>query len=123
MPNSPPLDVGGDRGEVSCDRRFRPRFATSQVRAVAALVIVSSVVKVFDATMNSVCRIEIVRRLVEVAPSTLETKRNVIARSLNGSSARYAISGPRYEPPMPIFTTLRMRLPVWPVNSRRAGAW
>ena len=66
-----------------------PSFPTSQARAVAALVMVSSVVKVFDETMNSVSAAS--RSCVaslKSAPSTLATKRNVIERSLNGRSAR-----------------------------------
>ena len=40
---------------------------TSQARAVAALVIVSSVVKVLDETMNSVSAgVQVVRRLAEI---------------------------------------------------------
>ena len=73
-----------------------PSFPTSQARAVAAFVIVSNVVKVFDETMNSVS--SAFRSWVaseKSAPSTLATKRNVIERSLNGRNARYAISGPK----------------------------
>ena len=66
-----------------------PSFRTSQARAVAALVIVSSVVKVLDETMNSVSAAS--RSCVaslKSAPSTLATKRKIIDRSLNGRSAR-----------------------------------
>ena len=66
-----------------------PSFCTSQARAVAALVIVSSVVKVLDETMNSVSAASrSCVASVKSAPSTLATKRNVIDRSLNGRSAR-----------------------------------
>jgi hypothetical protein len=47
-------------------------------------------------------------------PSTLETKRNVNARSLYARSASYAMTGPRSDPPMPMLTTLRIGLLVWP---------
>jgi hypothetical protein len=60
-----------------------PRPASDQARALCALVIVSSVVKVFDEMMNSVSAGS--RSCVASAksvPSTFETKRNVIPRSL-----------------------------------------
>ena len=66
-----------------------PSASISHLRAVAALVIVSSVVKVFDAMTNSVSPASRSRvASVKSAPSTFETKRNVIDRSLNGRSAR-----------------------------------
>ena len=42
--------------------------------------------------------------------STFDTKRNVRSRSVYARSASYAITGPRSEPPIPMLTTLRMRL-------------
>ena len=60
-----------------------PSFGTSQARAVAALVIVSKVVKVLDETMNSVSAAS--RSCVaslKSAPSTLATIWKVIDRSL-----------------------------------------
>ena len=71
------------------NRRFGSSLPTSQARAVAALVIVSRVVKVLDETMNSVSagsRSCVASR--KFPPSTLETKRNVIDRSLYGCNAR-----------------------------------
>ena len=60
-----------------------PRLARLQARAVRALVIVSSVVKVFDATMNSVSAGSRSRvASAKSVPSTLETNRNVRSRSL-----------------------------------------
>ena len=60
-----------------------PRPASDQARAVCALVIVSSVVKVFEETMNSVSAGSRSRvASAKSVPSTLETKRNVSARSL-----------------------------------------
>ena len=71
------------------DGRCSPlRPANSQSRAVCALVMVSSVVKVFEETMNSVSAGS--RSLTASAksvPSTLETKRNVIARRCKCCSA------------------------------------
>ena len=56
--------------------------ATSRAR-VCALVIVSSVVKVFDETMKSVSAGSRSRTAsTKSVPSTLETNRNVMARSL-----------------------------------------
>ena len=60
-----------------------PKPLSDQSRAVWALVIVSSVVNVFEETMNSVSAGS--RSWVASAksvPSTLETKRKVSARSL-----------------------------------------
>ena len=57
--------------------------ARHQARAVRALVIVSSVVNVFDETMNSVSAGSRSRvASAKSVPSTLETKRNVRLRSL-----------------------------------------
>ena len=60
-----------------------PRPLSDQSRALWALVIVSSVVKVFDETMKSVSAGSRSRvASAKSVPSTLETKRNVMARSL-----------------------------------------
>ena len=60
-----------------------PSPASDQSRAVCALVIVSSVVKVLDEMMNSVSAASRSRTAsAKSVPSTLDTKRNVIARSL-----------------------------------------
>ena len=60
-----------------------PSPCSDQARAVWALVIVSSVVKVFDETMNSVSAGSRSRvASAKSVPSTLETKRNVMPRSL-----------------------------------------
>ena len=76
-------------------------------------MIVSIVVNVFDATMNSVSAGSRSRTAsCRSAPSTFDTKRNVSSRSVNARSASYAIAGPRSEPPMPMLTTFLMRLPV-----------
>ena len=69
MPNSDDrVGVGRHRDEVPGDRRpSSPSAASIQSRAVRALVIVSSVVNVFDETMNSVCgRVEVAGGLGEV---------------------------------------------------------
>ncbi len=66
-----------------------PSRCSSHVRAAAALVMVSNVVKVFDETMNSVSAASRSRvASVRSAPSTLATKRKVIDRSLKSRSAR-----------------------------------
>ncbi len=62
------VGVGRDRDEVSRDRASRHRArCRHQARAACALVSVSSVVKVFEQTMNSVSAgVEIARRLDEI---------------------------------------------------------
>ena len=58
-----------------------PRAARAHSRAVRALVIVSSVVKVFEQTMNSVSSGSRSRvASAKSVPSTLETNRKVISR-------------------------------------------
>ena len=92
-----------------------PSLPTSHSRAESALVIVSWVVKVLEATMKSVCSAltsrSVSARWVE---STLETKKHLIERLPNGVRAMFAITGPRSLPPMPMLTTYLMRLPVKP---------
>ena len=64
------------------------RAASDHSRAVRALVIVSSVVNVFDATMNSVSSGSRSRVASQKSvPSTFDTNRNVIERSLKSSRA------------------------------------
>jgi hypothetical protein len=67
---------------------------------------VSWVVKVLEATMNSV-RVGSSRRSTGVmsCPSTLETKCRRRPGWHQASSAGTAICGPRSEPPMPMLTT------------------
>ena len=58
-----------------------PSSRRAHSRAVCALVIVSSVVNVFDETMNSVWAGSRSRvASAKSVPSTLETKRNVMSR-------------------------------------------
>ena len=86
---------------------------------------VSSVVNVLELTTKRVSAASISAVASHMsAPSTLDTNRNVSARSENGNRASYAIAGPRSEPPMPIFTMFFMRLPVNPRQrpSRTASA-
>ena len=95
-----------------------PSACNSQARATSALLIVSCVVNVLDETTNSVSAASrSCVASVKAAPWTLETKRKRRLRSLYGRNARCAISGPRYDPPMPILTMLRMRLPVCPFQT------
>lgn len=87
--------------------------ASSQDRAEVALVIVSIVVNVFDAMMNSVSAGSRSRTASwRSAPSTFDTNRTVRPRSVKERSASWAIAGPRSEPPIPMFTTFLIRLPV-----------
>ena len=63
--------------------RSPPSPLSSQSRAVSALVMVSSVVKVLEETMNKVSAGSRSRvASTKSIPSTFETKRNVILRSL-----------------------------------------
>src|SRR5919197_643215 len=90
--------------------------ASAHSRAVRAFRIVSRVVNVLDETMNRVSTGS--RSLVASAksvPSTFETNRNTRSRRAYARSASYAITGPRSEPPMPMFTTFRIGRPVYPV--------
>ena len=74
------LGVGGDGDEMLGDGcSSPPRPASSQSRAVCALVMVSSVVKVLEETMNSVPPGSRSRMAsAKSVPSTLETKRKVM---------------------------------------------
>ena len=58
-----------------------PSFSSDHARAVCALVIVSSVPKVFDAMMNSVSSgSKSIVASAKSVESTFETKRNVMSR-------------------------------------------
>ena len=95
-----------------------PSPASAHALALCALVIVSSVVNVFDAMMKSVSagsRSWVASHIS--TPSTLETKRKVMSRRAWSASASVAMRGPRSLPPMPTFTTLRIGLPVWPTQA------
>ena len=68
---------------LATDRSSPPSPRTDQSRAVRALVIVSSVVNVLDETINSVSAGSRSRvASAKSVPSTFETNRKVIARSL-----------------------------------------
>ena len=94
-----------------------PKARSTQSRAEPALAIVSWVVKVFEETIKSVSAGSRSRTAsAKSVPSTLDTNRSVRLRSLLCRSAWQAITGPRSEPPMPMLTTARIGLPVWPVH-------
>ena len=83
-----------------------PSASTSQARAVRALVRVSIVPKVLEATMNSVDAGSAPASTPAMsAPSMLDTNDERIRGWANAFSARVAIAGPRSEPPMPMLTT------------------
>ena len=87
--------------------------ARNHSRAERALVIVSWVVKVFDAIVNSVvagCSERSVS--ARCAPSTFDTKCVRGPSCVYGVSACATIAGPRSDPPMPMLTTSVMRRPV-----------
>jgi hypothetical protein len=80
---------------------------------------VSWVVKVLEATMNSVVSGSrpLDRLGIRWVPSTLETKCGRGLGLIGLVSAAQTIFGPRLEPPMPILTTSVMGLPVKPFQS------
>ena len=121
MPNSATLPSRGrHRGEMGADRVLAER-STIQARAVAALVIVSMVVKVFEATRNSV-RAGSSRRQRVADVGAVDVGDEVEARAvLPWARARDAIRGPRSEPPMPILTT-SVNLPPAPRDLAGADA-
>ena len=95
-----------------------PSAFVSQRRALSAFVIVSCVVKVFDATMKSVRRGSSRDRVwTRCAPSTFETKCGLRSGRWNGFSASQTMSGPRSEPPMPMLTTSVIVSPLAPRHS------
>ena len=104
-----------DRATKCAPTAASPRAPASQARTALALVMVSSVVNVFDATSTRV-RAGSRSRASAAKPvsSTLDRKR---ARSFGPCarvSASVAMTGPRSEPPMPILTTVSKRSPVAP---------
>ena len=88
--------------------------AGTSARAVRALVMVSCVVNVLDATMNSVVSgSQRAQRLGDVRAIDVGHEVQGADRSRGkGASASVTITGPRSEPPMPMLTTSVMRLPV-----------
>src|SRR5262249_1059689 len=89
--------------------RSSPSALTHHARAVRVVVSVSSVVNVFDATMNSVSagsrsRVDATKS----APSTLDTKRSVSRGAAYARSAAVIMAGPRAEPPRPRLAMLRI---------------
>ncbi len=95
--------------------RSSPSRSTSQARAEAALVMVSCVVKVLEATTNSVRAGSSPARVsARCAPSTLDTKCGRRSARWNGVSAWQTMTGPRSEPPMPRLTMSVMVWPPWP---------
>ncbi len=83
-----------------------PPDCSYQRLADCALVIVSAVVKVFEAMRNNVCSgARPCSTPASSWPSTFETKWKRLPGAANSASASTAIWGPRSEPPMPILTT------------------
>jgi hypothetical protein len=86
-------------------RESVPPLARNQALAACALAIVSWVVKVLLATMNSVSAGRNWRSTGAMSwPSTLETKCITRPDCANASSAGTAICAPRSLPPMPMLT-------------------
>ena len=113
MPNSRRrLHVGGGGDEVARD--VAAALGEEPVRArPAALAIVSCVVKVLLATMNSVvCRPQAAQHRRDVVAVDVGDEVQPMPRLAKASSAGTTICGPRSLPPMPMLTT-----------SRDAAAW
>ena len=95
-----------------------PELASSHARALRAFVSVSCVVKVLLSTMKSVCSGSTSATASDrCVPSTFDTKCARMPFFQYGASARLAMAGPRSLPPMPMFTTSVMGLPVWPFQA------
>ena len=119
------LGVGRERDEVLGDGALvAPSFSSSQARAVCALVIVSWVVKVLEATMKSVrSGSRRLQRLGDVrAVDVGDEVRRAARPASTGAAPRSTMTGPRSEPPMPMLTTSVIVLPVWPFHSPAADA-
>ena len=75
-------------------------------------------VNVLDTTITSVEAGSAPARASRMSsPSTFETKSNAISVVAWSARARTAIAGPRSDPPIPMFTTVRIRSPVAPVQA------
>jgi hypothetical protein len=96
--------------------------ASSQALAELALARVPGVVKVFEATMNSVVSGSRLASSVPADVRGIDVGDEVHPHAFHrvGSSAWHTIAGPRSEPPMPMFTTSRIGLPVWPLPGAAA---
>ena len=92
-----------------------PPLFKNQFFALLAFCMVSCVVKVLEAIMNSVVSAStFFSTSCKSAPSTLATKWKFSSSVTNGFNAFMTILGPKSDPPIPIFTTSVMRLPLCP---------
>ena len=95
-----------------------PRLPVSHWRADCAFLSVSTVVNVLEVTMNSVVAgSRPARAPVRCSGSTLDTKATSMpsrGEAHAPASASHTIAGPRSEPPIPRWTTLRIGRPVAP---------
>ena len=108
---------------ISARGRWLSSLRTSQLCTVRAFIIVSAVVKVLE-TMhtNVVSGSRPANARFTSTGSTLARKRRVrptlwAAPPASLRSASNTNSGPRYDPPMPMLTTLVMGLPVHPFQA------
>mmetsp|Transcript_49054 Transcript_49054/g.59383 ORF Transcript_49054/g.59383 Transcript_49054/m.59383 type:complete len:272 (+) Transcript_49054:811-1626(+) len=86
--------------------------------ALLALVIVSCVVNVLLATRKSVVSGSHFLRISAICvPSTFEQKCIDKSRFVYGFKASHTITGPRSDPPIPIFTIVSIDFPVWPFHT------
>mmetsp|Transcript_46688 Transcript_46688/g.77256 ORF Transcript_46688/g.77256 Transcript_46688/m.77256 type:complete len:219 (-) Transcript_46688:141-797(-) len=94
------------------------RCSSNHALAVAALVIVSCVVKVLEAIRNRVLSgFTSLNTSAMCVASTFDTKCTFRSRLQNGLSASVTITGPRSLPPMPRLTTSVIVSPVKPFHS------
>ncbi len=118
MPNSPTALRLVESAAKCAPTAASPRAPASQSRAARALVMVSSVVKVLDATSTSV-RAGLSSRAssAKAWPSTLDRKRARMRGPAASVSASTTMRGPRSEPPMPMLRTVSKLSPVAPRSS------
>ena len=126
MPNARDLVRRSSRRRRSASRpRPRRRAPRAPRRGrVRAFVIVSSVVNVFEETTKSVSSgsRSRVASAKSVAVDVRDEAERQVAPRVVARAPRRPSPGPRSEPPMPMLTTLRIGLPVWPGPLARAHA-
>src|ERR1700722_1544127 len=92
-----------------------PSAPTIHARAALAFACVSSVVNVFEHTITNVSAGSMLRlRSSSWVRSTFDTKCGVMPPLHSALSASHTSSGPKSDPPMPMFTTCLNGLPVIP---------
>ena len=108
--------IGRHRHEMIGRAPSRPSAPTIQARAALAFACVSCVMKVFEHTMTKrLRRIDAADQILELrAIHVRDEVRRDAAAPFSLRSASHTSSGPRSDPPMPIFTTCLNFLPRHP---------